>query len=270
MDLTARAGFPLHLDPEDGRLTCPPPARAPRPEPRTLAAMRAVLYDPDASGPDPLYWMYRGAGVPQETERAARLGLRFDLTVLRPGAVGGEPVKTFGHVHPCPPGGRLAYPELYQVVHGRAVILLQQERDGGVELLAVECGPGDAVLIPPGFAHATVNAGEGWLVLANWVFAGFASDYAPVAARRGLAYYRLVGPDRWEPNPRYGHARLRTGAPTPAELLGLAPGEPIYTLGARAPERLGYLRDPDAWGDLWRAVGAHWQTTIPGAGGTGA
>lgn len=263
LDLTQAVGFPVRLDPDSGRLRCLPPAQAPAEDPRPLAAMRPVLRDRDAPGPDPLYWMYRGAGVPAEDEAARSLGLRYDLTVLRAGRVGAEAVKTFGHVHPPAPGG-LAYPEVYQVVHGRAWVLLQRERRGVAELLAVAAGPGDVVVIPPGYAHATVNAGEGPVVLANWVYEGFASDYGPVAARGGLAWFWLADPPGWERNPSYSGARLRELPPAPPALLGLRPGEPLYALGTRDPERLRFLADPAAHAALWRELAGAWGAEIPG------
>lgn len=226
------------------------PAAAPAEEARSLAALRPVLRDPDATGPDPAYRMYRGAGVPAQLEVPGRLGLRFDLTVLRAGRIGHEPVKTFGHAHPPAPGGDVSYPELYQVLHGQAWILLQRQQGEMTELFAIPAGPGDLVLIPPGFAHATVNGGDGPLVLANWVCGSFASDYEGVRARRGMAFYRLA--DRWEPNPRYPRPVLYRAAPTPAGLLGLKPGEPVYAWGVRQPERLGFLSRPAEQPEPWR------------------
>lgn len=266
MDLSRYAGFPLYLEEATGRLRAPAPVVLPEPEPRRLEAMRPVLRDPGADGPDPLYWMYRGAGPPLGGDD----GLRFDLTVLRPGTVGREAVKTFGHRHPCLPGSRWSYPEVYQVVEGRAAVLLQYPEGEEFRLLAVECGPGDVVVIPPGFAHATANVGEGWLVLANWVYAGFAADYGPVAARRGMAYYRLRDPDGWQPNPQYPAPVLRLVPPTPPQLLGLAPGQPVFALGAQHPYRLDWLRRPEGEPSLWRELSRFWDVPIPAPEGAGA
>lgn len=258
VDLTAAAGLPVRLHPASGRLTALPPAELPDEDARSLDAMRPVLRDPEAAGPDPLYWMYRDAGVRADTGPARDLGLRYDLTVLAGTAVGAERVKTFGHVHPAAPGGDLAYPELYQVVAGRGFILLQREREGWTETVAIPCGPADLVLIPPGYAHATVNDGDEPLVLANWVAGGFRSDYGPIAERRGMAFYRLAraGAGGWEPNVRYGRARLLLGVPTPPALIGARAREPIYRLGVVEPGRLRFLVDPAAFRPLWRELDA--------------
>lgn len=130
-NLEAYCGFPLTLTGE-GELFFSPAHRGMQPAPavRTLDEMRPFLSDRWATGPARLYWMYRDAALPEHREYCARLNVRYDITVLRSGEVGGEPVKTAGHYHPPMPGSALTYGEVYQVLHGRAICLLQRAAGG--------------------------------------------------------------------------------------------------------------------------------------------
>ncbi len=92
----------------------------PEPSVRTLDDMRCVLADPDASGNAPLYFMYRDLALSEDDRRwLAEQNIRFDITFILPGTIGGEYVKTKGHYHPLTPAG-IGYPELYQVLAGEA------------------------------------------------------------------------------------------------------------------------------------------------------
>jgi glucose-6-phosphate isomerase len=94
------------------------PGVLPEPSVRTLDDMRCVLANPDQSGDTPLYYMYRDLALTAADRAYLReQNVRFDITVIPPGTVGGEYVKTKGHYHPLSPSG-IGYPELYQVLAG--------------------------------------------------------------------------------------------------------------------------------------------------------
>lgn len=256
MDLTSRIGFIAAVDEAACRLQGGGQWEPGAPDVRTLEEMRPVLADPGAQGPVDLYYMYRGAGPAAPQEEARRRGLRYDLTVLRPGRVGREYVKTFGHEHPAAPDG-LAYPELYQVVAGEAWFILQDSRSVRV----IRAGTGDCALIPPGFGHVTVNVGRGPLVLANWVDGGFASRYDGYRRRRGAALYVEAGAAGpvLRLNPAYDPPPAATYFDTtPPELIGLErPGEPIFTAVCRDPARFAYLTRPAVGAPLWARLSGY-------------
>ncbi|MDQ7794245.1 MAG: glucose-6-phosphate isomerase family protein [bacterium] len=248
MDLSPACGLPVSLE-TDLRLLFTQGLPEVRPQPRTLEELRPVLYNQTAPSPAIVYWMYRGAGWPADARRAGALGLRYDLTVLTPERVGGEYPKTFGHHHPPMPGSTRTYPELYQVVLGTAHCLMQRPPDDGRpdEVVVVEAGPGQLILIPPGYAHLTINRGPDPLVLANWVAEGFTADYEAFRRRRGAAYYEVEHEGRayFVPNGHYSDPpRPRLVEPLSPAHLGLEPGEPLYQACRRDPERLAFLSDP--------------------------
>ncbi|MFH0737649.1 MAG: glucose-6-phosphate isomerase family protein [Candidatus Micrarchaeota archaeon] len=149
---------------------------------RTLAQMRKVMMDfnEDASALE-LYYMYRSVYVHE--------GIRYDITLIPPMVVGGERAKTHGHYHPGSEDG-LAYPEVYQVLRGHAKFIMQKKnRNGSVDAMVVDARDGDAVLLPPGWGHVTVNKGEDLLVLGNLVYDHFGSVYSEYEELQGAAFY---------------------------------------------------------------------------------
>ena len=116
------------------------PGPLPEPSVRTLDDMRCVLANPDQSGDIPLYYMYRDLALTAGDRAYLReQNLRFDITVIPPGTVGGEYVKTKGHYHPISPSG-IGYPELYQVLAGGAL-------PSPAKLLTISAGVGGVAVI---------------------------------------------------------------------------------------------------------------------------
>ncbi len=151
---------------------------------RSLSQMNEVLHTKlgQIVHDFPLYFMFRSI--------AQKEGLRYDITIIPPKKIGEEYAKTYGHYHPIAEKG-LTYPEIYQVLSGRAIFVLQKRRsDGSVDALVTFGEKGQSVLIPPNWGHVTVNASKDEvLVMANLVADGFESDYADYKDGRGAAYY---------------------------------------------------------------------------------
>ncbi len=257
-DLEAVSGLPLSLG-DDGRLVFGQGLPAVEPAARTLEAMREVLAEPGASGPDVLYVMYRDIARPGDRAALRAAGLRYDVTILAPARLGAEWNKTYGHYHPLAPGGDY-YPEVYEVLSGRAVYLLQHRAPGGGidDVLVIPASPGDKVFMIPGYGHSTINVGDEPLVMANWVAGAFSSEYGDYRERHGASYYALAGAEsvRWEPNPRYGRVpEAVVCAPLcPEETTALRAGRPMYGDGAAHPDRLAYLVDPGKYRGSWNGL----------------
>ncbi len=242
------AGFPVEIDPgrpvDLGGSTV-------RPRVRTLGDLTPVLARPDAlrDPSAPAYYMYRGLAAPEHSTAIGRAGLRFDVTLIPPWEVGGEPAKTFGHYHSSPPGGP-PYPELYQVLEGEAAFVLQ--RPGGApgeleDLVLVRAGRGDAILIPPGYGHVTVNPSRETLALANVVAESCSSDYSAFARLRGAGIYLTrEGPT---PNPAYRRVpEVREVPPADLDPLGVS-GDPLYGRLVSRPSEFLFLSRPWLLGD---------------------
>lgn len=246
IDLQPYSGMPLALD-EAGRLIMGPGIAPVDPVPRTVSELRGVLADPEDADDGVAYLMYRGVAPADSAADLAVHNVRFDVTVIFPGTLGREYIKTAGHYHPDAPGG-VAYPEVYEVLHGRAAFLLQRAVGDRIDdAVVIYAGPGDKVNLPPGYGHVTINVGDGHLVVCNIVADGFPSVYGEYARRRGAAYYLFKTPDgpAAKANPNYDRLPpLRSSQPHRDQRLGLT-AEPLFTVWRRQPELFSYLDKPD-------------------------
>jgi glucose-6-phosphate isomerase, archaeal len=172
----------------------------PEPQVRSAEDLVSVLADRGCKRSGPLYFMYRDLAM--TSDDAGWLSgqhLRYDVTVIPSSVICGERAKTKGHYHPENPKG-VRYPELYEVLEGTAVYLLQDIRVRDV--VTVRAGRGDQVLIPPGYGHVTINPAGDKLVMANIVSTSFESLYNEYEAHRGGAFY-LMADGTYRENPHY-------------------------------------------------------------------
>jgi glucose-6-phosphate isomerase len=153
---------------------------------RTLAQMKGVLMGSvDETATMEAYYMYRSVFVGDD--------IRYDITLIPSATIKGECAKTFGHYHPGSEDGS-SYPEVYQVLRGSAVFIMQKRnRNGSVDAIVVRAKEGEVVLLPPGYGHVSINDGEGKLILANLVYDRFESMYGEYEESRGAAFYYLKG-----------------------------------------------------------------------------
>lgn len=253
------AGLPLTLN-EEGLLEFSGDSVKVVPEERALSELSEVLLYSGEKGPEVLYRMYRDTGLEKDRKNIQSQGLRYDVTVIYPGVIGQEYVKTLGHYHPKAPGDLFTYPEVYQVLQGEAHFLLQKGGDisGEIEDFAVAAfHPGDILIIPPFYGHATVNPKDEPLVMANWIAREFASSYDAVKLRKGLAYYEVnhKGEMTFMPNDSYSlHPKPRMIEPANLPQYGLSSGESIYKAWQDGAD-LRWLVKPSLAQDLWRSMG---------------
>lgn len=253
------AGFPVSLG-EDGRLVFGEGTVAPEPSARVLKDLTQVLLYPGEPGPDLLYLMYRGTGMAKDQRSIADSGLRYDITVIYPGQVGSEYVKTLGHYHPKVPGQPWTYPEVYQVLQGRAHFLLQRggQVSGQVDdFVVADFDEGDILVIPPFYGHVTANPGDEPLVMANWIARNFQSVYDPIRLRKGLAFYDVEYKDQsiFMPNESYGeHPKPRLVKPQDYPEIGLRRGESMYRAWQDGAD-LDFLAKPSRAAGLWESLG---------------
>jgi len=198
-----------------------------------------------------LYYMYRDLYLSlADRDRLLDQGLRYDITVIPPAMLGVEYIKTAGHYHPLPPGDKVSYPEIYEVLEGEALYLLQKQDLNDV--VALNASAGDKVLVPPDYGHVTINRSNKTLKMANFVARDFSSLYMHYKEKGGGAYYFTK--DGFIKNPRSPEAAKlrRIEAPDNSQLrtLGMAKGKEMYPL-LREPGRLDFLVNPESHLDLF-------------------
>jgi len=160
------------------------------PEIRYLFDLKEVLLDWEKVkklGNFPLYYMFRGL--------KEKNGLRYDITLIPPNVLGREFVKTKGHFHVGNFG------ELYQVLKGEGIFLLQKGTKKVEDVYFVKAKKGEFVKIPPDYGHVTINAKDETLKIANWILKDVKSDYLPLEKKKGACYYLTVY--GWRKNKNY-------------------------------------------------------------------
>jgi glucose-6-phosphate isomerase, archaeal len=210
--------------------------------------MRQVLAFPDCPETGPLYFMYRDLALTHSDRQWLRShDLRYDITAIISRDICGERVKTKGHYHPASPSGP-GYPEIYEVLYGHAHYLLQERNLSDVVL--VDAYEKDTVVIPPGYGHVTINAGDSDLIMANIVSMAFESEYGDYEQRRGAAYYECTD-GTYRKNPAYpGVPSLRIIKAGKLRERLQKPDGGIYEMVGT--DRLNFLNHPEHAGDLFR------------------
>lgn len=150
---------------------------------RTLEEMKAVLMDPEAMGPDPVYTVYQN------------LDNRWiNKTNLSAGTYNGEFAKTFGHYHAD------SKDEIYHIESGKGLLILQKPEN----IIFVTVKAGEEIKIPKEYGHAWVNIGPVPLISYD-DHKDPQDNYEEIAEKHGLAYYIINddGKPRAVPNPNY-------------------------------------------------------------------
>lgn len=148
---------------------------------RYLSDMKALFVDQDAakeilSKEDPLIYEFHELGCP---ERAGDLA--FGTTILYPGQVGSEYFMTKGHFHTI-----LDTAEVYYTLSGEGYMIMENPEG---ETLEEHLLPSQALYVPRGYAHRTVNTGTEPLVLFFTFAADAGHDYGTIETK---GYHKMV------------------------------------------------------------------------------
>jgi glucose-6-phosphate isomerase len=218
------------------------------PDVRRLADATPVLFETvDGPGEKPLYYMYRGVYFTADQSLFQKHQIRYDITVLLPGKMNREYIKTVGHVHPARATKAGSFPEYYEVLSGEAIYLLQRELTEGIEVLAIQAHTGDKVYIPPDFGHVTINPGREPLVMANLIEGNFSSLYGPLREKHGAPFYYvdLNGQGYFVKNPYYREPvtlKELNAAALPHPVTAVDAAKPLYEAMLTSPDSFDFLK----------------------------
>jgi glucose-6-phosphate isomerase, archaeal len=261
IDLTPLSGLTVKFDPECLHIAFGEEVRDPIYGTRLASQMRRVLLDTDCDLPEIIYWMMRDLGLKSQPNFKQEHDLRYDISFFRGCPFGREFMKTSGHYHPYQPGSDIAWPEVYEVLSGQALYVLQKVNNADLDpadqvvedVIIVEGNPGDKVIMPPNYGHVTINALSDPLLMSNWVSSQFGSVYGKVEQAKGFAFYLLHGDGtpRWVKNPLYrNHPPLRRAVVREVPELGLTRAVPLYMSAIQDPAKMKFLNDPASCLDL--------------------
>lgn len=228
----------------------------PKLEYRSLDSIRKSLHDPACDGPDPVYAIMMDVGKAEHRDELRKRMLLFGVVTYAAGRLGKEPVRSQGHVHRVALHSGWSPPEVYEIWAGRAVVYMQEfASDDPGRCFAVTAEPGDVVVVPPGWAHATLSASpEAPLTFGAWCDRDYGFEYQQVRERGGLAWYALLddgGQLEWHRNTNYILRELCVGPPSDYQELGLEKGTPIYTQFERNPAMVQWVSEPALLERVW-------------------
>ncbi len=228
----------------------------PHAELRSLDSIRPSLLDADCTGPDPVYAIVMNFGMEKDRPLLGERNLLFGAVTYAPGRLGREAVRSQGHVHRKTRDGKPAPPEIYEIWSGEAVVYMQENADEDPgKCFAVEAGPGEVVIVPPGWAHAAVNAGtEKPMTFGALCDCNTAFDYENTRKRKGLAWYPVLdasGRIDWLPNPNYRRRELNLKKPGDYSHLGIRKDLSVYATFEEDPDIFKYVAYPELKIDAW-------------------
>ncbi|MBA7569383.1 hypothetical protein ES708_11122 [subsurface metagenome] len=120
---------------------------------------------------------------------------------------------------------------------------------------AVHANPGDVVIVPPFWAHATISADPDVpLTFGAWCDREYGFDYDDVRAHKGLAWFPVYENDQltWRANKSYIKSKLIEKKPGPHNSLGIIKGKSIYNIFEDNPGIFEFVPKPYLIEEYWK------------------
>ncbi len=228
----------------------------PEAELRRLDDIRTALLDPQCSGPDVVYAIAMDVGKTKHRSLLTERRLLFGVVAYASGRLGHEPVRSQGHIHKESIYSRFSTPEVYEIWSGQAVIYMQEyAEDNPGKCYAVYAGPGDVVIVPPYWAHATISANaEEPLVFGAWCDRDYGFEYEGIRKYKGIAWFPLYNQKnelQWIPNINYRPSELIQKYPESYVEWGIEKGKSIYKTFEDNPDTFLYVSNPLVRKESW-------------------
>lgn len=231
----------------------------PEVENRYLDDIRKSLFQPDCDGPEIVYSIVMDVGKKKHRELLEKNHLLYGVVTYAAGKLGKEPIRSQGHIHKVSPFSSWSTPEVYEIWSGEAIIYMQEyAEDNPGRCFAVYANPGDVVIVPPYWAHATISANpDKPLTFGAWCDRDYGFVYDGVRKHKGIAWFPLFDDDNkiiWKANPEYQSDKIICKQAGNYPQLGLLPDKPIYTQFEDDPDRFLFVPRPQlaerAWQDF--------------------
>lgn len=230
----------------------------PEPENRRLDDIRMSLLDPSCEGPEIVYSIAMDVGKRKDKELLESMHLLFGVVTYAAGILGKEPVRSQGHMHKISAYSGWSTPEVYEIWTGKAIIYMQETaEDNPGKCYAVFARPGDVVIVPPYWVHATISADPKIpLTFGAWCDRDYGFVYDDVRRHNGIAWFPVYNEQNeliWKANPAYQASELICKRPSDYAALGIAKDKPIYTAFEENPDTFLYVPRPQLKEAVWKS-----------------
>ena len=226
-------------------------------ENRHLDSIRKSLMDPLCHGPDIVYTIAMDVGNLNDRKDLVDRHLLFGVVTYASGRLGNEPIRSQGHIHKASSyANGWSTPEVYQIWSGKGIVYMQERADDDPgRCYAVEGNPGDIIIVPPSWAHATISADPYTpLTFGAWCDRDYGFVYDAVRAHKGLAWYPMIddeGSLSWHHNKYYKKRELEVGPPTAYRKFQLENNRSIYRQYEEDRDRFDFVPRPDLYEANW-------------------
>lgn len=229
----------------------------PEVENRRIEDIRKSLMDPQSDGPEIVYAIAMDVGKNEHRALLNEMHLLYGVVTYAAGKLGKEPIRSQGHIHQISAYSGWSTPEVYEIWSGEAIIYMQETADDQPgKCYAVYARPGDVVIVPPYWAHATISANPNEpLTFGAWCDRDYGFYYDKVRAHNGIAWFPVFN-DRneieWMANPAYQPSELICKTPNTYESLGIRKDKSIYETFEENPDTFLYVPRPQLKEEVWR------------------
>jgi len=226
-------------------------------ENRKLDDIRKSLMDFNCDGPETVYSIAMDVCKKIHKEQLKKQHLLFGVVTYASGKLGNEPIRSQGHIHKKSAYGQnWSTPEVYQIWSGKAIIYMQEYADDNPgKCYAVIAEPGDIVIVPPSWAHATISADPKIpLTFGAWCDLEYGFEYEKVRAHKGLAWFPLIYNNvefTWIHNDNYEKTDLIIKNPNSYKEFGIQQKVSIYKQYEENPELFLFVPKPHLTKELW-------------------
>jgi len=206
--LEQACGLPVAFDRDTCELILGKELNSPSYCVRNLRDLDGIWANPVADEDRVIYRYTSGLHLDGDAPAWAAANVAYGIVIFPPGVFGGEYVKSSGQYHPPTPPSNMASPEIYTVLSGTGLFLLQKAcppYDRIEDVVLVEVQAGETFLVPPDYGHLQINPSPEPLVFSYAVMDGMKGQYDAFKERQGAAYYVMRnGQERCVFNTRYG------------------------------------------------------------------
>lgn len=229
----------------------------PQVENRRLEEIRNSLMDPGCTGPEVVYSIAMDVGKEEHRELLNAMHLLYGIVTYAAGKLGSEPIRSQGHIHKISPFSNWSTPEVYEIWSGEAIIYMQEyaEDDPG-RCFAVYARPGDVVIVPPYWTHATISANpDKPLTFGAWCDREYGFVYDGVRKHKGIAWYPVFNERNeieWLANPCYQPSGLTCKSPSDYLTLGIEKHKSIYRTFEEDLDTFTFVPSPQLKENCWR------------------
>ncbi len=250
-------GFDIKIDSDNMLFEYGNGVFGPEMEQRTLDSIRKSLLNPQCDGPEVVYSIAMDIGNEEDKNHLIENNLLYGAVLYAKGKLGNEPIRSQGHIHAISKSCNSSTAEVYEIWKGEAIIYMQETaKDNPGRCFAVRAKQGEVVVVPPGWAHATISANkDSALAFGAWCVRDFGFDYEDVRAHKGLAFYPTVddeGNINWIKNELYDDCTLVEKSPREYTELSIEKGKSIYAQYKENKDKFLYVPKPNLKENVWK------------------